>query len=173
MNNDFPVPVNDRYFEDYLPGMVLRAGSEYVDQKEVIDFGARFDPQWIHTDPSKAAEGPFQGLIASGWHTASLMMRIFANCYINQDATLGGAGVDDLRWTTPVRPDDVLSAQFTVVSARRSRSKPDRGLISTAVEVYREDGTVVMTLTTLSMLRVRPHESQRSHRLPEAAGEPT
>jgi acyl dehydratase len=159
VRDDFSVPLHERYFEDYRPGLVCCSGDEYVNEKDVIAFGERFDPQWIHVDAAMAADGPFGGLIASGWHTASLMMKIFATSYINQHASLGGAGVDELRWLRPVRPGDSLSAQFTVVEARKSRSKPDRGVVHTAVEVFRDDGEVVMTLKTISMLRVRHYSS--------------
>jgi acyl dehydratase len=152
----FTVPVHERYFEDYPRGLVCNYGSEYVDEKEVIEFAERFDPQRIHTDPAAAAEGPFGGLIASGWHTASLMMRIFASYYWNENASLGGAGVDELRWLSPVRPGDTLSAKFTVVEARKSRSKPDRGIVHIDIEVHRGDGAVVMTMRSISMLRTRP-----------------
>lgn len=152
----FTVPVHERYFEDYRPGLVCVYGSEYVQEKEVIEFARRFDPQFIHTDPATAAEGPFGGLIASGWHTASLMMRIFASSYLNEHASLGGAGVDKLRWLSPVRPGDTLSAKFTVVEARKSRSKPDRGLVHIDIELSRGDGEVVMTMRSISMLRTRP-----------------
>jgi acyl dehydratase len=155
VRDDFPVPVHQRYFEDYVPGLVCHYGAEYVDETEVIKFAQRFDPQWIHLDAATATDGPFHGLIASGWHTASLMMRIMATCYINEHASLGGAGVDELRWLSPVRPGDSLSAKFTVVEARRSRSKPDRGLVRTGIEVYRGNGETVMTMKTLSMLRAR------------------
>jgi acyl dehydratase len=154
--NGFRVPVQERYFEDYRPGLVCHSESEYVHEEEVVGFAQRFDPQWIHTDPAAAAKGPFDGLIASGWHTASLMMRMFVLSYLNEHASIGGAGVQDLRWLSPVRPGDRLSAKFTVLKARRSKSKPDRGLVHTGIEVFREDGDVVMTLTTISMLRVKP-----------------
>lgn len=154
--DDFTVPVHDRYFEDYRPGLVSICGNEYVEEKEVIEFAQRYDPQWIHTDPVKAVEGPFRGLIASGWHTASLMMRIFVSSYWNENASLGGAGSDALRWLSPVRPGDRLSAKFTVIEARKSQSKPDRGIVTVAIDVYRDDGNIVMTMTTTAMLRCRP-----------------
>jgi acyl dehydratase len=152
----FTVPVHERYFDDYRPGLVSHSGTEYVHEQEVIQFAQRFDPQWIHTEPETASEGPFGGLIASGWHSASLVMRLFVSSYFNEHASLGGAGVDRLRWLSPVRPGDTLSAKFSVVEARRSRSKPDRGIVHTDVEVSRQGGEVVMTMRTISMLRIRP-----------------
>lgn len=154
-SDDFIVPVHERYFEDYRPGLVSTCGNEYVSEEEIINFGQQFDPQWIHTDPASAAQGPFQGLIASGWHTASLMMRIFVSSYWNEDASLGGAGADELRRLSPVRPGDVLAAKFTVVESRKSRSKPDRGIVTIAIEMFRNDGDIVMTMKTTAMLRSR------------------
>jgi acyl dehydratase len=154
----FRVPVHERYFEDYRPGLVCCYGSEYVDEKEIIEFAERFDPQWIHTDPVTAAQGPFGGLIASGLHTASLMMRMFVSFYWNEHASLGGAGMDELRWPSPVRPGDTLSAKFTVAGARKSRSKPDRGILHVDIEVYRDDGEVVMTARSIAIILARPSQ---------------
>jgi acyl dehydratase len=150
------VPVHDRYFDYYQPGLVCMHGSEHVSEKEIIEFGHRYDPQWIHTDPSAAATGPFKGLIASGWHTVSLMMRIYASCYWNEHANLGGAGADGVRFHQPVRPGDTLSARFTVAQARKSRSKPDRGIVRTDIEVYRDSDELVLTMSTTAMIRIGP-----------------
>ncbi|WP_454810532.1 MaoC family dehydratase [Paenarthrobacter nitroguajacolicus] len=155
-------PLQDRYFEDYEPGLVNFCGSEYVDEKEVLEFGRRFDPQWIHTDMARAASGPFSGVIASGWHTVSLMMKIFVTSYWNQDASLGGLGTDDLRWLSPVRPGDTLSAKFTVIEARRSKSKPDRGIVQVRIEGYRDNGELVVTMITSALARTRAAKTRRA-----------
>jgi acyl dehydratase len=133
-------------------------GNEYVDEKEVVEFAKQFDPRWIHTNPAAAAEGPFGGLIACGWHTASLMMRIFVSSYLNEHASLGGVGVNELRWLSPVRPGDTLSAKFTVIEARKSRSRPDGGIVQISIEVFRADGGETVTMTTITMLRTRPSQ---------------
>lgn len=145
-----------RYFEDYQPGLVWFAGGESVYEKDVVEFAERFDPQWKHTDPLRAAKGPFAGLIASGWHTASLISRVFVSSFINQYASLGPLEVHELRWLLPVRPGDTLSAKFTVLSAERSHARDDRGSVCTKTEVLRHDGEVVMTMTTALTLRTRP-----------------
>ncbi|MFE4196979.1 MaoC/PaaZ C-terminal domain-containing protein [Paenarthrobacter sp. NPDC056912] len=110
----------------------------------------------MHVDPISADGGPFDGLIASGWHTVSLMMRIFVSSFWNQHASLGGLGADKLRWLSPVRPGDTLSARFTVVESRRSKTRPDRGTLHVDVEVFRDDGTLVLTMQTVALLRARP-----------------
>jgi acyl dehydratase len=126
-----------------------------VDEAAVIAFATEFDPQSFHTDPDAAAGGPFRGLIASGWHTAGLMMRLFATQYLSTVASLGSPGIDELRWPAPVRPGDTLRLRATVVAARRSRSKPDRGIVTTGIELINQDGATVFTATALNLLRAR------------------
>ena len=146
---------DDRHFEDYPVGAVAELGPISVDEQEVIDFGRRFDPQPFHVDAQRSAAGPFGGVIASGWHTASLMMRLLVDEYLPREAGLGSPGVDELRWLAPVRPGDQLRVRVTVTDARRSRSKPDRGLVHTVNEVLNQHGERVMTLKAMSIVRCR------------------
>jgi acyl dehydratase len=151
--------VNDhglRYFEDYALGTTYECGSFSVDAASIVAFGKEFDPQPFHADPVAAADGPFGGLIASGWHTAALTMRLLVENYLSAEASLGGAGVDELRWPYPVRPGDTLRVQATVVESRRSQSKPDRGIIKTLAETTNQDGRMVMRCTAINLLRARP-----------------
>jgi acyl dehydratase len=152
---DFPVPIDKRYFEDYVPGSVFEYGTLTVNQADMIEFAQRFDPQPFHIDPAAAARGPFGGLIASGWHTASLVMRLVVDHYLSRVASLGSPGVDELRWTRPVRPGDSLRVRVSVLDARRSRSKPDRGIVRSHIEVLNQAGDVVMSLKALNLLRCR------------------
>jgi acyl dehydratase len=152
---DFPVPIDKRYFEDYVPGSVFEYGTITVTQADVIEFAQRFDPQPFHIDPDAAARGPFGGLIASGWHTASLTMRLVVDHYLSSVASLGSPGVDELRWSRPVRPGDSLRVRVSVLDARRSRSKPDRGIVHSHVEVLNQHGNVVMSLKAFNLLRCR------------------
>jgi acyl dehydratase len=151
----FEVPIDQRYFEDYRPGTVHRYGAVTVDQAEVIAFATKFDPQDIHVDPKAAARGPFGGLIASGWHTAAMMMRLFADHYLSKVASLASPGVDELRWTRPVRPGDTLTIRVTVLEANVSRSKPDRGVVRTLIEVLNQSGDLVMSCKAINLLRRR------------------
>jgi acyl dehydratase len=151
--------VNDhglRYFEDYVLGISYECGSFSVDAASIISFAKEFDPQSFHVDPVAAADGPFGGLIASGWHTAALTMRLLVENYLSAEASLGGAGVDEIRWPHPVRPGDTLRVRATVVEARRSGSKPDRGIIKTLIETTNSDSQIVMRCTAINFLRVRP-----------------
>ena len=150
------MPVAERYLQDYVPGTTSEHGSIAVEESDVVDFARRFDPQPFHVDARAAAESPFGGLIASGWHTCALMMRLLAQEYLSPASSLGSPGIDELRWTKPVRPGDLLTLRATVRDARLSRSKPDRGLVTTGVELVNQAGDVVLTLVALNLIRVRP-----------------
>ena len=145
-----------RYFEDYALGTTYDCGSVSIDQASIIAFAKEFDPQPFHVDLAAAAAGPFGGLIASGWHTAVLVMRLLVEQYLSEEASLGSAGLDELRWPHPVRPGDTLRARATVIESRRSLSKPDRGIIKTLVEAVNQDGRTVMRATAINFLLVRP-----------------
>jgi acyl dehydratase len=146
----------ERWFEDYLPGAVHEFGSIAVEEAEVVAFARRFDPQLFHTDPETARAGEHGGLIASGWHTAALMMRLYADHYLPGDSTLVSPGVDELRWVQPVRPGDSLSIRVTVLDVRVSRTRPDRGIVRSGVEVLNQDGVVVMTVKAANFFLRRP-----------------
>ena len=144
------------YFEDYQPGKIFTGGCVAVTAEEIVEFARRYDPQAMHTDPAAAAEGPFGGLIASGWHTAALMMRMFADNFLSPESSIASPGIDELRWVLPVRPGDVLSLRVTILEARRSRSQPDLGIVRSFVEVLNQKGEPVMTLKPTSFIRPRP-----------------
>lgn len=151
----FSCPINDRYFEDYVEGDVYRFGPIAVEEEELLSFAKRFDPQSIHIDPEAAKRGLFGGLIASGWHTAGLMMRLFVENYLTHVASLASPGLDELRWLKPVRPGDMLSVRVTVLKAVPSKSKLDRGAITSFVEVINQADEVVMTLKAVNFIAKR------------------
>jgi acyl dehydratase len=144
------------YFDDYAPGTTFDCGSVSVDEAEIISFAKTFDPQALHVDPEAAARGPFGGLVASGWHTAALVMRQLVEHYLAAEASLGSPGLDEIRWPYPVRPGDTLRVRATVVEARRSLSKPDRGIVRTMAEAVNQDNRPVMRATAINFFRVRP-----------------
>jgi acyl dehydratase len=156
MSNVQPVPPHERYLEDYIVGMVSEFGDVEVTAEEVVHFARLYDPQPMHTDATTATQGPFGGLIASGWHTAGLMMRLFVENYLSKVSSLPSPGIDELRWTRPVRPGDRLRVRVTVLEANRSRSKPDRGLVRSLVEVLNQNGEVVMSMKPMNLMRSRP-----------------
>ena len=151
----FTIPPEERYFEDYIAGSVHELGSIMVEEAEVIEFGQRFDPQPYHIDPEAAKESIYGGLIASGWHTASLMMRLFATQYLAPVSSLGSPGIDELRWLKPVRPGDELLVRVTITETRRSQSKPDRGIIRSFLEVLNQKDEVVMSMKGVNFMLCR------------------
>ena len=151
----FRTPVEKRYFEDYEEGSVHEFGSITVQEDEIVSFGRRYDPQAFHMDPVKAKETAFGGLIASGWLTAALAMRMIVDHYLSHTASLGSPGVDELRWLKPVRPGNRLSLRIRIVETRRSQTKPDRGIVRSFVETLNQDHEVVMSWKGMNMLQCR------------------
>jgi len=145
-----------RYFEDFKPGDVIELGSRTISKESILAFAREFDPQPFHTDEEAAKRSVYGGLLASGWHTGSLLMRILNDGLLKDTASLGSPGVDELRWLKPVRPGDVLSARMTVLESIPSRSKPDRGLIRSLMELRNQHGEIVLSVRGLSLLGRRP-----------------
>ena len=144
-----------RYFEDYVPGLTVDCGSFSLSEAEIIAFAREYDPQPFHVDPVAAKDGPFGGLIASGWHTTSTAMRHLVDYYVSPESSIGSPGVDEIRWPKPVRPGDRLHVRATILEARRSASRPDRGIVKTATELINQDGVLVMKLTATNFILLR------------------
>ena len=142
----------ERYFEDFTVGEIVELGSVQISPTEIIAFAEQFDPQPLHVDPARAEESVFGGLIASGWHTAGLYMRLFAEGVLNRVPSFGSPGIDQLRWLRPVRPGDTLRARFTVLEARPSRSRPDRGIVRSRGEMINQHGEVAMSLEATNFI---------------------
>jgi len=152
----FTDPARVRWFEDYNEGEVHYLGSTLVDENEVVEFARRYDPQSIHTDKDIAEHGPFKGLIASGWHTAGMMMSLYARHYLSEESSLVSPGMEQVKWLVPVRPGDTLSVKVGVVSARRSKSRSDRGIIISDIEVINQNDETVMFLRATNLILCRP-----------------
>jgi acyl dehydratase len=150
-------PVKELYLEDYAPGSVYRFGSILVEEKDIVEYAKRYDPQVFHVDPEAAKRTSFGGLVASGWHTAALAMRLLVDHWLSRMANLGSPGVDDLRWLKPVRPGDILSVRLTIMEARRSQSKPDRGIVRGLIEILNQSGEVVATWKGVNIVEARGH----------------
>jgi acyl dehydratase len=127
------------YYEDIDVGHTREVGSYTADRAELLEFARRYDPQPIHVDPEAAAETPFGGLIASGWHTASACMALLVEGFLNDTATLGSFGLDELRWRTPVRPEDTVTVGMEVLERTVSSSRDDRGYVEIEVEATNDD----------------------------------
>lgn len=143
------------YFEDVEVGEVRRLGTYEVTESEVVEFAERYDPQPFHVDPDAAGER-WDGLIASGWHTASMTMRLLVDGFLSEAATAGAKGVDEVRWTRPVRPGDVLSARTTVVAKELGGPDDDHGDVRVRVETLNDADEVVLRFRSRVMFDRRP-----------------
>ncbi|GAC1400259.1 MAG: MaoC family dehydratase [Vulcanimicrobiaceae bacterium] len=145
-----------KYFEDYEVGARRELGARTVTKEEIVAFARDFDPQAFHVDEAAANESFFGGIIASGWHTCSIAMRMIVDRFLRESASMGSPGVDNLRWKKPVRPGDTLRLVMTVKATTPSRSKPDRGIVTNDLEMFDQHGDVVMSMTAMTMLGRRP-----------------
>jgi acyl dehydratase len=144
------------YFEDFTVGATAEFGSVLVSADEIIAFAQRYDPQPFHVDAAAATASPYGGLIASGWHTAAMTMRMLVDNFIDGATSLGSPGLGPIRWKLPVRPGDVLRVRARVTEARRSTSKPDRGAVTFEVDVRNQRDETVMTIEQwIGIIRAR------------------
>ena len=144
------------WFEDVEVGQVARFGRYEVTREEIVEFARQWDPQPFHLDEVAARESFFGGLIASGWHTGAMFVRMLVDHAVDGTAVVGAAGFDDLRWRRPVRPGDVLSVETEVLDKTPSRSRADLGSVRVAGRVLDERGEVVMSLVSIMLYRRRP-----------------
>jgi acyl dehydratase len=144
-----------RLFEDFRVGESWESEPTPVPAEEIVAFGRGFDPQPMHTDAERAAQGPFGGLVASGWHIAALSMRVFVQAGGYGDTPMVGLGIDELRWRAPVRAGDTLTVRREVIELRRSESNPTHGIVRTRVTVRNQDGVVVMSLISAGRVPTR------------------
>lgn len=144
------------YFEDFEPGQTIEVGTRTVTEEEIIDFASRFDPQPFHVDKDAAAKSIYGGIIASGWHTCGMMMRMMVDNFLRQSSSMGSPGVDEIRWLKPVRAGDTLSVSTTILESRPSTSKPDRGVVMTQWHARNQNGELVATVKGMGMYGRRP-----------------
>lgn len=132
------------YWEDFEPGMAFELGRRSLNSDEIIRIGKEFDPQIFHVDPVAARETHFGGLVASGWHTVGVFMKMYVSELVSRTASIAGLGIDNLRFLEPVRPDDMLIGRATVISLRPSQVRPEAGVLVMGWEMVRDDGVMVM-----------------------------
>jgi len=138
----------ERFFEDFEPGQVYELGSRTVTAADIIAFAREWDPQPFHTDPEAAAESVFGGLIASGWHTGAMWMRLYVDSLLGGPASQGSPGIEELRWLAPVRPGDTLHGRLTVLETRPSERRPGRGTVRIRGEMENQEGVTVLSLVS-------------------------
>ena len=146
------------YLDDLVAGMTFESGPVTVTAEEIKDFAAKFDPQPFHIDEEAAQHPQFGGLVASGWHTCSLCMRMMCDAYLLDSANLASPGVENIRWLKPVRPGDTLHVRSVVLEARPLESKPHIGLMRNRWEVLNQNGEEVMQMEGYGMMHRRSHK---------------
>jgi acyl dehydratase len=145
-----------RYLEDFSEGQVFELGEETIREQEILDFARRFDAQPFHVDKEAARRSMYGGLIASGWHTGSFFMGMLVRSLLQDVASLGAGGLDELRWLKPVRPDDTLRGRLTVLGTRPSTKHPDRGALTCLGEMFNQKGERVLMIRWSAMVGRRP-----------------
>lgn len=145
------------YWEDFAPGRVFETMTRTLSAQDIVRFAREFDPQDFHTDPDAAKQTPFGGLIASGWHTCGVTMRMMCDGYLLQTSCVGSPGLEELRWLKPVRPGDALRLKTTVLEATPSAKQANRGTVLFLWETYNQNGEVVLSMRGRQMfLRRNP-----------------
>ena len=141
-------------FNDFEAGQLIQLGQYPLTAEEIIEFASRYDPQPMHTDPAAAAHSPMGELIASGWHSCAIAMRLLCDAFITDSTSVAAPGVDRVRWLAPVRPGDTVSGQCRIQATRLSRSKPDRGVVTAEVSLQRQDTVEVLRMETTAFYLV-------------------
>lgn len=149
-----------KYFEDFAVGELVELGEVEVTEPAIIEFAERYDPQPFHVDTAAAEASPYGGLIASGWHTCALYMRLLCDGMILDSSSQGSSGVEELRWLAPVRPGDTLRGRFAVLDVQRSATKPNRGTVKFLSEMINQDDVVVLRLIGRGLYGTRPDSAE-------------
>jgi acyl dehydratase len=149
----------DVRFAEFYPGQVIEAGSYAIAENEIIKFAEAYDPQWFHTDAEAAAQGPFDGLIASGWQTCGIAMRLVVDAALKGSESFASPGLKYLKWLQPVRPGDELSLRLTVLDARRSNKRPEIGILEWRWQLRNQDEIEVLELEVTSLFKLEAEQA--------------
>lgn len=141
-------------FDEFYVGQVIEAGPYHIDEDEMIEFARAYDPQWFHTEPDAAAQGPFDGLIASGWHSCGIAMRLAVDNVLKGSESFASPGLKYLKWLHPVRAGDSLSLQLTVLDVRRSSKRPELGILHWRWQLRNQQAIEVLELEATSMFKL-------------------
>ena len=145
------------YLEDFTPGRVFETATRTLSEEDILRFAREYDPQIYHTDVEAAKRSPFGGLIASGWQTASVSMRLMCDSYLLESSCVGSPGIDELRFMKPVRPGDTLRLRSSVIESTPSKKQPNRGTVLFRWEILNQNGEVVLSMLGRQMyLRQAP-----------------
>lgn len=141
-------------FSEFKTGQVFKFGSYTLGEEEILEFASRYDPQWFHTDVEKARTGPYGGLIASGWNTCGIAMRLVTDELLIDSGSIGSPGLDYIKWRNPVRVDDVLSVVVTILDTKQSRSRPNLGILRWQWQLFNAKGDEVLDLEATSFFEM-------------------
>ena len=145
-------------FAEFYTGQKIEAGPYLVSQQEIIEFAERYDPQWFHTDPTAADDGPFGGLIASGWHSGGIAMRLVADSVLQGSESFASPGLKYLKWLQPLRPGDSVSLLLTVLDVRRSSKRPDLGIVQWRWQLRNQQAIELLELEATSMFKLEAEQ---------------
>jgi acyl dehydratase len=141
-------------FAEFHAGQVIEAGPFVLGEAELLQFARAYDPQWFHTDPEAAAQGRFGGLIASGWHTCAIAMRLAADAALEGSESFASPGVEHIKWRHPVRAGDALTLRASVIGTRVSRKQATLGILHWRWQLFNQDGTEVLDLEATSLFEL-------------------
>ena len=147
------------YFEDFKVGQEWEVGSYQLTEEGIIDFARQYDPQYFHTDPERAKDSIFGGLVASGWQTLSIYMKLIVENLINKTASLGSPGMEEVRFLKPVRPGDTLHVRYTILDLRTSGSRPNMGISRFRGELLNQNHEAVLSLVGTGFFGRKPPEA--------------
>ncbi|MGJ7502625.1 MaoC family dehydratase [Variovorax sp. ZT5P49] len=142
-------------FADFHAGQVIEAGPYVLTEAELLQFARAYDPQWFHTDADAAAGSPFGGLIASGWHTCSIAMRLVVGAALAGSESFASPGLEHVRWPNPVRPGDALRLVADVIEVRRSEKRPTLGILRWRWRLFNQRELVVLDAEVTSLFKLK------------------
>jgi acyl dehydratase len=145
-----------RYLEDLKPGNAFESRRHTITEEAIVAFAREFDPQPFHTDPEAAKTSFFGKLIGSGWHTAALTMKMLTEAEMDLAGGVIGAGMEDLRWPTPLLPGDTIHVRVEILESRASKSRPEIGIVRARIRTLREDGSAVQEMTGNLIVPTKP-----------------
>lgn len=141
-------------FAEFFAGQVIELGPHELSKQDILQFAVAYDPQWFHTDEAAADQGPFGGLIASGWHTCALAMRLAADGVLKGSESFASPGLAYIKWPHPVRPGDRLALRITVLDVRRSKSQPGLGIVRWRWQMFNQRQVEVLDLEATSLFKL-------------------
>ncbi len=151
--------MEEKYFEDFRVGEKIHTKEKTLSAEEIIEFAELYDPQPFHIDEIAAAESPYGGIIASGFHTIGTSFRLFIDTGVIGTTGMGSPGMDSIRWVKPVRPGDTLRVEAEVIETRASRSEPERGIVLMDFMTFNQDNELVLSIRSVNLVRRRDNGS--------------